>query len=141
MSDPNRDWLDDELSKLQDIEAPSTLLPNVMREVRKRAASPWWARAFASGKDLWRSFMLAFSVVVFALSLAVNPSHVAPLLPGSQAVLNLSRLLLDTVIAVLLHAKVFNYPLLQLLGLASGLSYILLIAAASAIQRLADIRK
>ncbi len=33
MSDPNKDWLDDELANLHDIEAPATLLPKVMKEV------------------------------------------------------------------------------------------------------------
>ena len=141
MSDPNKDWLDDELANLNDIEAPATLLPKVMKEVRERAASPWWVRLLEPRAALWRSFALAISVLVFGLSLVVNPVQIASHLPGVVALMNLVPLLLGAAMSALLHLKVFNYSVLPLLTFAVALSYILLVASASAIQHLMAVRK
>ena len=141
MSDPNKDWLDEELANLKDIEAPANLLPEIMKEVRLRAARPWWVRLFGSHTELGRSFVLAVSVLVFGLSLVVNPLQILSHFPGVVAVMRLIPLLLDTARAALLNAKVFNYSVLPLIAAAVGFSYIFLIASASAIQRLAGVRK
>ncbi len=141
MSDLNNDWLDEELAKLQDIDAPPSLLPKVMQEVRERAARPWWARVLGPRMGLWRSFVLAISILVFALSLVVNPLQIISHLPGVIALMNLVPLLLEAAKTELLRAKIFNYSVLPLLTIAVTLSYILLVASASAIQRLADVRK
>jgi anti-sigma factor RsiW len=141
MSDPNNDWLDAELAKLHDIEAPATLLPKVMQEVRERAARPWWVRLLGPRTAVWRSLVLAISVLVFGLSLVVNPLQIAAHLPGVIALIDLVPLLLDAAKTALLRAKIFNYSVLPLLATAAGLSYILLVASASAIQRLAGVRK
>jgi hypothetical protein len=112
-----------------------------MKEVRERAARPWWVRVAGPRAALWRSFVLAISVLVFGLSLVVNPVELASHLPGAVALMNLIPLLLDAVKSALLHLKVFNYSVLPLLAFAVALSYILLVASASAIQRLAGVRK
>jgi hypothetical protein len=141
MSDPNKDWLDEELANLQDIEAPVTLLPKVMDEVRERAARPWWVRLLGPRTAVWRSVVLAISVLVFGLSLVVNPVQIAAHLPGVIALMDLVPLLLDATKTALLRTKVFNYPVLPLLAMTVALSYVLLVASASAIQRLAGVRK
>jgi hypothetical protein len=141
MSDPNNDWLDEKLADLDDIEAPATLLPRVMREVRERAARPRWVRLLGPRMALWRSFVLAISALVFGLSLVVNPLQIASHLPGVIVLTDLVPLLLDAAKTALLRAKVFNFSVLPLLAMAVALSYILLIASASAIQRLAGVRK
>jgi anti-sigma factor RsiW len=141
MSDPHKDWLDGELANLHDIEAPATLLPKVMKEVRERAARPWWVRLLGPRAALWRSFVLAISVLVFGFSLVVNPVQIASHLPGVVALMNLVPLLLGAAMSALLHLKVFNYSVLPLLMFAVALSYILLVASASAIQHLMGVRK
>jgi hypothetical protein len=141
MSDPNKDWLDEELANLHEIEAPSTLLPKVMEEVRERAARPWWVRLLGPRPALWRSFVLAMSVLVFGLSLVVNPLQIVSHLPGVIALMDLVPLLLDAAKTALLRAKIFNYSVMPLLAVTVALSYILLVASASAIQRLAGVRK
>jgi anti-sigma factor RsiW len=141
MSDPNNDWLDEELAKLDDIEAPATLLPKVMEEVRKRAARPWWVRSLGLQTALWRPFVLAISALVFGFSLVVNPLQIASHIPGVIALMDLVPILLDATKAALVRAKIFNYPVLPLLAMAVTFSYVLLVASASAIQRLAGVRK
>ncbi len=141
MSDPKKDWLDEELANLADIEAPATLLPKVMEQVGERATRRWWVGVLGPRGAVWRAFVLAISVLVFGLSLMVNPLQIAAHLPGVTAVMDLFPLLLDAAKTALLRAKVFNYSVLPLLATAAGLSYILLVASASAIQRLAGVRK
>jgi hypothetical protein len=80
-------------------------------------------------------------VLVFGLSLVVNPLQIAAHLPGVIALIDLVPLLLDAAKTALLRAKIFNYSVLPLLAMAAALSYILLVASASAIQRLAGVRK
>ena len=60
---------------------------------------------------------------------------------GAAALFNLIPLLLDAAKAALFQAKVFHFSVLALLVPAIVLSYILLVATASAIQRLATVRK
>jgi hypothetical protein len=141
MSDPNKDWLEEELENLRDLEAPPTLLPEVMKKVRERAARPWWARVVQSRIDLLRSFVLGVSLVLLVAFLVINPAEYFSRVPGASALLNLIPLLLDAAKASLFEAKVFNFSVLALLAPAVVLSYILLVATASAIQHLASARK
>jgi hypothetical protein len=73
--------------------------------------------------------------------LVINPAQFFSHVPGALALFNLLPLLLDAAKTALLQAKVFNFPLLELLAAAIVLSYILLVATASAIQHLASARK
>jgi hypothetical protein len=141
MSDPNKDWLEEELQNLQDLEAPKTLLPNVMKKVHERAERPWWARAVESRTDLLRSFVLGISLCMLGLLLVVNPAQFISHVPGASALLNVIPLLLDAAKAALFQAKVFNFSVLALLAPAIVLSYILLVATASTIQHMASTRK
>jgi hypothetical protein len=141
MSDPNKDWLDEELKHLRDLEAPATLLPNVMKKVRQRAGRLWWMRLVESRAELVRSLGVGVSLLMLVLLLVVNPTQFFSHLPGASVLLNLIPLLLDAAKAILFEAKVFNFSVLGLFAPAIILSYILLVAIASTIQRLANTRK
>jgi hypothetical protein len=141
MSDPNKDWLDEELKHLRDLEAPATLLPNVMKKARQRAGRLWWVRLVESRAELVRSLGVGVSLLMLVLLLVVNPTQFFSHLPGASALLNLIPLLLDAAKAILFEAKVFNFSVLGLFAPAIILSYILLVAIASSIQHLANTRK
>ena len=141
MSDPNKDWLDEELKHLRDLEAPATLLPNVMKKARQRAGRLWWVRLVESRAELVRSLGVGVSLLMLVLLLVVNPTQFFSHLPGASVLLNLIPLLLDAAKAILFEAKVFNFSVLGLFAPAIILSYILLVAIASTIQRLANTRK
>jgi hypothetical protein len=140
MSDPNKDWLEKELESLRDLEAPPALLPKVMKRVHQRAGKPW-THLLRSPANLWRSFVLGISLAMLGFLLVINPAQFFSHVPGVLALFNLLPLLLDAAKTALLQAKVFNLPLLELLAAAIVLSYILLVATASAIQHLASARK
>lgn len=141
MSDPNQDWLEEKLKSLPDLEAPRTLLPNVMKRVRQRAGKPWWRRRVGSRAAWWRSFVLAISLLIMGLLLVVNPAQICSHVPGALTLFDLIPLLLDAGKTALLQAKVFNLSVLTLLGPAMVISYLLLIATASVILHLASARK
>jgi hypothetical protein len=141
MSDPNKDWLQEELENLRDIEAPRTLLPSVMEKVRQRAARRGWKPLIETHVGLLRSFVLGLSLVILALLLVVNPTQFFSQVPGASALFNLVPLLLDATKTSLFQVKVFHFSLLAFLVPAIVLSYILLVATASAIQHLATDRK
>jgi hypothetical protein len=141
MSDPNRDWLEEELKTLPNLEAPTTLLPKVMNRVRERAAKRWWVRLMAPHAAFLRTFVLGFSLFLLIALLVVNPVQFLSHVPGASALLNLFPLLLETAEAALFQAKIFNFSVLGLLVPTIVLSYILLVATASAIQHLAGARK
>ena len=141
MSDPNKDWLEEELESLRDLEAPPTLLPNVMKKVRERAGRLWWTRLVASRTELLRSFVLGVALLMLVLMLLVNPTQFLSRVPGASALLNLVPLLLDAAKSALFEAKVFNFSVLELFAPTIILSYVLLVAIASTIQHLANTRK
>jgi hypothetical protein len=141
MSDPNKDWLETELENLRDLEAPPTVLPNVMKKVRQRAGRGWWMRLVESRTEFARSFVLGISLVMLVLLAVVDPAQFVSRVPGASALFNLIFLLLDAAKGALFQARVFNFSVLALLAPAIILSYILLVATASAIQHLANARK
>ena len=129
------------MGNLQDLEAPRTLLPGVMKKVHQRAGKPWMARLVQSRIDPFRSLVLGISLVILGILLVVNPAQFLSQLPGASTLLNLIPLLLDAAKAELFQAKVFDFSVLELLAPVILLSYILLVATASAIQHLANARK
>jgi hypothetical protein len=141
MSDPNKDWLEAELENLRDLEAPPTVLPNVMKKVRERAGRAWWLRLLTSRIELLRSFVLGVSLVMLVLLIVMDPAQFFARVPGASALFNLIPLLLEAAEGALFQAKVFNFSVLGLLAPAIVFSYVLLIATASAIRHLANARK
>ncbi|HXC62272.1 MAG TPA: hypothetical protein VNV63_06325, partial [Nitrospiria bacterium] len=81
MSDPNKDWLDEELEHLRDLEAPATLLPNVMKKVRQRAGRLWWVRLVEPRAELLRSLVVGVSLLMLVLLLVVDPTQFFSHLP------------------------------------------------------------
>ena len=141
MRDPNKDWLEEELESLRDLEAPPTLLPKVMNKVRERAGRLWWTRLVESRTELLRSFVLGVALLMLVLMLLVNPTQFLSRVPGASAILNLIPLLLDAAKSALFEAKVFNFSVLELFAPTIILSYVLLVAIASTIRHLANTRK
>jgi hypothetical protein len=141
MSDPHKDWLDEELKNLRDLEAPETLLPRVMKTVRQQARKAWWARLIDPRTDLCRSFVLGVSLFVLGLFLMVSPAQFFSDVPVLPALLKLIPLLLDVAGTLLFQVKIYHFSVLTLLVPAIVLSYVFLIFAASTIQRLAGVRK
>jgi hypothetical protein len=141
MSDPKKDWLEEELRSLRDLEAPGTLAPSVMKRIHDRAGRPWWVRLAESHSDLIRSLVLGISLVMLVLLLLVNPAQYLAGVPGASALWNIVPLLLEAAKSALFQAKIFNFSLLGILGPVIILSYVLLIASASAIRHLVSAPK
>jgi len=141
MSDPNKDWLEAELKDLRDLEAPPTVLPNVMRKVRQRAGRRSWARVLESRAELLRSFVLGVSLVILVLLAIISPAQFLSRVPGASALLNMIPLLIEAAKGALFEVKVFHLSALTLLAPAILLSYVFLVGIASAIQHLATARK
>lgn len=79
--------------------------------------------------------------MVLVLLLLVNPAQYFAGVPGASALWNIVPLLLEAAKSALFQAKIFNFSLLGLLGPMIILSYVLLIASASAIRHLVSARK
>jgi hypothetical protein len=136
MSDPNRDWLDEELKALGDLQAPDTLLPKVMSRVRRRALIPRWARLWSNPSELWRSFALGFALVVLCLLAAIDPSRLAAGIPSGNELWKFCSILGDAATDLLLYGKVFQLPLFLLIAVGSVASYLGCLGAAVTVQRL-----
>ena|SRR5215510_15516796 len=141
MSARNKDWLQEELANLRDMQAPSTLLPKVMERVRSRSTQSWRAGLFASHTDLWRSFVVALSVCLLAVLILVNPSQYFSALPLAGALLRVIGVLVESAKEVLLQTKIYHLPLLMVLAPIVIFSYALLVTTASIINRLLVLRK
>jgi hypothetical protein len=141
MSDPNRDWLEEELANLRDMQTPPTLLPKVMERVRSRSRQHPRAGLFASRADLWRSFVVALSVCLLALLIVVNPSQYFSALPVASAVLRVIGVFVESAKMVLLQTKIYHLPLLVVLAPIVIFSYAFLVTTACVINRLLVLRK
>jgi hypothetical protein len=81
MSDGDKDWLEEELADLRDMQAPPTLLPKVMERVRSRSRQRLPAVVFGSHACFKRSIMMALSVFLLVGLMVVNPSEYFDALP------------------------------------------------------------
>jgi hypothetical protein len=134
MSDPTEDWLDQELKNLKDLQAPETIVPNVMARVRLKAKYRWRTRVF-------HSFLLGLAVACLLGLLVVDPVRFFSELPAASHALKLFSLIAGAVWTSLFEAKVFQLPIGVVILSIITLSYAFLVAAASAVQRLAVTRK
>jgi hypothetical protein len=134
MSDPTEDWLDQELKNLKDLQAPETIVPNVMARVRLKAKYRWQTRFF-------HSFLLGLAVACLLGLLVVDPVRFFSELPGASHALKLFSLIAEAVWTSFFEAKVFHLPIGVIILSIITLSYALLVAAASTVQRLAVTRK
>jgi hypothetical protein len=141
MSDPDKDWLDEEIAKLRDLQAPPTLLPKVMERVRSRSREPMLARFFASRTDLVRSLVIALSACLLAALTMLSASEYWPTLPIAPAFLRLVEALLESIKIILLQTRIYHLPLLVFLAPIVVFSYAFLVTAASIIKQLLALRK
>jgi hypothetical protein len=141
MNGEDQDWLDDELSKLNDLEAPESLLPRVMEVVRLKAARPWWVRLMSKNAGAFRLLLIVLAVVTLGALFWVNPIQYLGGVPVISVPLKLASILLETTESLLLQYKFFNVPLLSLMIPAAIASFCLLIATATSVRRLAALQK
>jgi hypothetical protein len=134
MSDPNEDWLDQELKNLKDLQAPATIVPSVMVRVRQKAKQRWQIRLF-------HSFLVGLAVACLLGLLLVDPSHLFSEVPVASHGLKLLSLISEAVWTSLFQAKMFHLPVGILIFSIVALSYAVLVGAASTVQRLAVTRK
>jgi hypothetical protein len=141
MNGEEKDWLEEELSKLTDLEAPETLLPRVMGVVRVKSTRPWWVRFLSQNVAAFRSLLIAFAVVTLAGLFLVNPMQFLEGVPIISVPLKLVAILLETMKSLLLQYKVFNVPLFSLIVPAAMASFCLLLATATSVRRLTALPK
>src|SRR5258708_13531498 len=73
MKEPNEDWLDQEIKRLPDLEAPPELLPKVMRSVRQRSARHWLMSILRQHLPFIRNSALGFALALLVLVPLFNP--------------------------------------------------------------------
>lgn len=135
MSDRNKDWLDEELEGLKDLQAPQTLLPRVMEKVERRAALPAWIRIWARRPDLILTFTSGFALALLVLLPVLNPLHwVSDVIKGNPVV-RLGAILAEVGRSILFEAKVGQLPIAVVLGTVALLGYLFCVGAALAVRR------
>jgi hypothetical protein len=140
MNKPDNDWLSEELKGLEELEAPSTLLPRVMSEVRARASRPWLVRVFAARPELVRMLVSGVAFVILVSSGLVNVLGPTGSLVQSSQFLRGWGIFLESMQTVLLRAQVWSVPLLAILLAMVLTSYSVCIAAAKTVQHLSASR-
>jgi hypothetical protein len=141
MSDPKKDWLEEELASMGDLEAPASLLPKVMERVRARSRRSFLACIFGSRAELPRSIVLALSACLLAALVVINPAQYLSAVPIAPAVLRAVGILIESTRIVLLQARIYHLPLLALLVPILVLSYAFLVTTVSLIKRLLTLQK
>jgi drug/metabolite transporter (DMT)-like permease len=141
MKEPNEDWLDQEIKRLPDLEAPPELLPKVMRSVQQRSVRRWVMSIFRQHLPFIKNSGLGFALAMLVLIPLFNPiaavinflTH-APLLRFLGAMLEVGG-------TILTNLRVFQLPLGWLVALVAGLSYLTCILAASTVRHLATAKR
>ena len=73
MKEPNEDWLDQEIKRLPDLEAPAELLPKVMRSVQQRSVRRWVMSIFRQHLPFIKNSGLGFALAMLVLIPLFNP--------------------------------------------------------------------
>jgi hypothetical protein len=141
MKEPNEDWLDQEIKRLPDLEAPPELLPKVMRSVQQRSVRRWVMSIFRQHLPFIKNSGLGFALAMLVLIPLFNPiaglinflAH-APLLRFLGAMLEVGG-------TILTNLRVFQLPLGWLVALVAGFSYLTCILAASTVRHLATAKR
>jgi hypothetical protein len=141
MSDRDKDWLDEELEGLKDLQAPQTLLPRVMEKVERRAARPAWIRVWARRPDLIRTFTLSFALALLVLLPVLNPLNWASDVIEGNPVVRLGAVLGEVGRSILFETKVGQLPIVAVLATVAFIGYLFCVAAALAVQRLSTARR
>jgi hypothetical protein len=141
MKEPSDDWLDEELRRLPDLEAPPELLPKVIDAVQRRSARRWMTAQFRRHLPFLRNSGLGLALAVMVLSSWLNPGQAVLEFFRQTSFFHLATDLVDAGDTILANLRVFNLPIGWLIGTVIGISYLACIFAASAIQRLASTKR
>jgi hypothetical protein len=141
MSDRDKDWLDEELKDLKDLQAPPTLLPRVMETVERRAAQPVWVRTWAKRAGLIRAFTLGFALALLVLLPLLNPFHWASDLIRGNLLMRLGAIFVEAGWSILFETKIGQLPIVTVLATVALLSYLFCVVAALAVQRLSTAKR
>ena len=141
MKEPNEDWLDQELKRLPDLEAPPELLPTVMRSVQQRSVRRWVTSIFRQHLPFIRNSALGFALAMLVLIPLFNPvAALINFLTHAPLLLFLGQLL-EVGGTILTNLRVFQLPLGWLVALVAGFSYLTCILAASTVRHLATAKR
>jgi hypothetical protein len=141
MKEPNEDWLDQEIKRLPDLEAPPELLPKVMRSVQQRSVRRWVMSIFRQHLPFIKNSGLGFALAMLVLIPLFNP--IAALIDclAHAPLLRFLGDMLDVGGTILTNLRVFQLPLGWLVALVAGFSYLTCILAASTVRHLATAKR
>lgn len=141
MKEPNEDWLDQELKRLPDLEAPPELLPKVMRSVQRRSVQRWLLSIFRQHLPLIKNSCLGLALAVIVLVPLFNPGAAVINFLVRSPFLHFLGDMLDVGQTILTNLRIFQLPLGWLVALVAGLSYLTCILAASTVRHLATAKR
>ncbi len=139
MVEPSEDWLSAELKALPDLEAPDTVLPKVMTEVRRREQTRF-ARWRRLALPTVRTAVLGFALAVAVLLVLLNPLTVASETLSEAPLAKTLGLLATAAWSALWQAQVYHVPAILILTVLVLTSYSLCVAAAAAGDRLSRLQ-
>jgi hypothetical protein len=141
MKEPNEDWLDQELKRLPDLEAPPELLPKVMRSVQRRSVQRWLLSSFRRHLPFIKSSCLGLALAVMVLVPLFNPLAALIDFLARLPFLHFLGDMLDVGRTILINLRIFQLPLGWLVALVAGFSYLTCILAASTVRHLATAKR
>ena len=141
MKEPNEDWLDQEIKRLPDLEAPPELLPKVMRSVQQRSVRRWVMSIFRQHLPLIKTSGLGFALAMLVLIPLFNPSAALINFLVHTPLIRFLGDMLDVGGTILSNLRVFQLPLGWLVALVAGFSYLTCILAASTVRHLATAKR
>jgi hypothetical protein len=141
MNEPNQDWLDQELKRLPDLEAPPELLPEVMRSVRRRSTQRWLMSICRRHLPLIRNSSLGLALALMVLWPVFNPGAAVSQLFARSPFIHVVADILEVGRTILTNLRIFEMPVGWLIGLVVGLSYLACILAASTVRHLATAKR
>jgi hypothetical protein len=141
MKEPNEDWLDQEIKRLPDLEAPPELLPKVMRSVQQRSVRRWVMSIFRHHLPFIKNSGLGFALAMLVLIPLFNPIAALLNFLAHAPLLRFLGDMLDVGGTILANLRVFQLPLGWLVALVAGFSYLTCILAASTVRHLATAKR
>jgi len=141
MKEPNEDWLDQEIKRLPDLEAPPELLPKVMRSVQQRSVRRWVMSIFRQHLPFIKNSGLGFALAMLVLIPLFNPIAALINFLAHAPLLRFLGDMLDVGGTILANLRVFQLPLGWLVALVAGFSYLTCILAASTVRHLATAKR
>jgi hypothetical protein len=141
MNEPNEDWLDQEIKRLPDLEAPPELLPKVMRSVKQRSVRHWFISVLRQHLPFIKNSGLGLALAVLVLVPLFNPGEAVINFLAHSPFLHFLGDILEVTGTILTNLHVFQLPLGWLVALVAGLSYLTCILAASTVRHLATTKR